>query len=139
MHGFGRVFHYWGQSDAWWLSTIHNVRSPKKYFSYQGWKMEIGEFNNSAWICVDIWENLCFKKNVSILNEWNDVIFWSKLCLNNKDFQTLHTYIQSLKMSPSVKLVQHFISKSYDLDALKSLHFLNYFNYRYTAFFIGCG
>ena len=42
-------------------------------------------------------------------------------------------------MSPSVKLVQHFISKSYDLDALKSLHFLNYFNYRYTAFFIGCG
>ena len=42
-------------------------------------------------------------------------------------------------MSPTVKLVQHFISKSYDLNALKSLHFLNYFNYRYTAFFIGCG
>ena len=42
-------------------------------------------------------------------------------------------------MSPTVKLVQHFISKSYDLNALKSLHLLNYFNYRYTAFFIGCG
>ena len=42
-------------------------------------------------------------------------------------------------MSPTVKLVQHFISKSYDLNALKSLHFLNHFNYRYTAFFIGCG
>ena len=42
-------------------------------------------------------------------------------------------------MSPTVKLVQHFISKSYDLNALKSLHLLNHFNYRYTAFFIGCG
>ena len=34
--------------DDYPLLTIHNVRSPKKYFSYQGWKMEIGEFNNSA-------------------------------------------------------------------------------------------
>ena len=50
-----------------------------------------------------------------------------------------NTSNQSLKMNSTDKLLQHFISKTYDLEALKSLHLLNDFNYHYTAFFIGVG